>query len=360
MRFFHTSDTHLGHQQYHALSPNGLNQREEDIYASWHHIIDLAVSEKPDAFIHAGDLFDGVRPGNRALHQAMQGFLKLSRAGIPTFVIAGNHEHPKMRETGSPFRLFEHLDNVHVIYQGKREVFDVAGYRIHAVPQCADNETLGAEIAGAELKGKDILVVHGAIHSLKAFTHAEFNELSLEPAWFKPFTYVALGHFHGTQQVAPNAWYCGAPERVSMGEAGQAKGFLDVHGGHATFRAIPTRKYMDLGRVDATGLEAASLHAACLRILERLEAGVVARLTIENMDPSLRGAWDARSIQAAAKHALHFELRTEWTDAVRVAEGAAEFGNLTDEFGTFLSKQSLSGVDRQTVLDMAKRVLEGA
>ncbi len=388
VRIFHTSDTHLGHAQYPRLAPSGLNQREEDIYAAWHHIIDLAVAEKPDLFIHAGDLFDGVRPGNRALGHAMEGFLKLSRAGIPTVAIAGNHEHPKMRETGSPFRLFEHLPGIHVVYQGARQTIPLqvgtpspgnggngihAAVRVHAVPQCSDNDVLASEVASAQTRksaltqasasaaGIDILVVHGSVPSIAAFGHGEFNELTLDSSWFPPFDYVALGHFHGTQQVAPNAWYCGAPERVSIAESGQEKGFLDVridaHGAHPKFRPIPTRPYLDLPVLDGDGLDAAALRLAAETNIARVPAGAVARLRMRKLEPSLRGVLDVRALQRAGAHALYLDLRTEWKEAGLGIRGLGELGHLATELDAFAATQPMEGLDRQRILEKARGLL---
>ena len=366
-RLFHTSDTHLGHQQYARLDANGLNQREQDIYAAWHSIIDLAVAEKPDLFIHAGDLFDGVRPGNRALHQALQGFLKLSNAGIPTVVIAGNHEHPKLRETGSAFRLFEHLPNIHVAYQGHREtiLLNAGGQsvRVHAVPQCADNETLANEVAAAPTSqdGLDLLVVHGGVPSLPQFAHGEFNELTLDAAWFGPFDYVALGHYHGQKQVAPNAFYCGAPERVSMSEAGQEKGFLDVHLGkdslQATFRPVAGRVYVDLPSLECDGMDAAAVKQAAVDRLARVPDGAVARLRLRGLAPDLRSGLDVRAIQAAARQALHLDLRLEWSDHAGLATGTPEVTSLDQEFAAFAQKTPMPGVDRERILAKAREVL---
>ncbi|HEX2065945.1 MAG TPA: metallophosphoesterase, partial [Candidatus Thermoplasmatota archaeon] len=125
-RLFHFSDTHLGHQQYPRTDASGLNVREQDIARAFLAVVDAAVAERPHLVVHAGDLFDGVRPGNRALAAAMEGFVRLSRAGIPTVAIAGNHEQPRLRETGSPLRLFAHLPNVHVVFQGRRQTVEVA------------------------------------------------------------------------------------------------------------------------------------------------------------------------------------------------------------------------------------------
>lgn len=364
MRIIHTSDTHLGHQQYTRLDGDGLNQREQDHYAAFHKVIDYAVASKADLFLHAGDLFDGVRPSNRALSVAMEGFLKLSRAGIPTVIIAGNHEHPKLRETGSPFRLFEHLPNIHPVFRGKRETLQLAGLNIHAVPQCADAELLAAEIESAP-EPKDILVVHGAVTTVAAFSHAEFNELTLSPKLFEPFGYVALGHFHGTKQVAPNAWYCGAPDRVSISESGEEKGFLEitVDGSHykAALKPLDGRPYADLPPIDATGLTSDQVRDAVRQAVARLPDGAVARQRVNQLEPTLRGSLDLRAMQEAGKHLLHLDLsKFEWQTPSGERPGSDKFRPLADEFAEFLATESLPGADRDAILQRARQLLEAA
>lgn len=398
VRLFHFSDTHLGHQQYQRTDANGLNVREQDIARAFRAVIDAAIAERPDLVLHSGDLFDGVRPGNRALAAAMEGFVRLSEAGIPTVAIAGNHEHPKLRETGSPFRLYDHLPNVHVVYKGQRETIEVATLagpvRVHAVPQCADSETFAKEILEAPVGGPgfDVLVVHGAVSGLKAFSHAEFNELSLDPAWFRPFHYVALGHHHGTTQVAPNAWYCGAPERVSIAEAGQEKGFLEVRLGHfpseagisgiprnpadrslspkssesllrplgVTFRAISGRPYADLPPIDAAGLDAAQVKGAALDAVSRVPAGAVARLRIQAIDPALRGAIDLRAIRQAGAACAHLDVVLEWAQDGLDVHAAAELHSVAQEFEAFAAQQPMEGAPRASILAKARSVLEAA
>jgi DNA repair exonuclease SbcCD nuclease subunit len=367
-RLFHFSDTHLGHQQYPRTDAAGLNVREQDIARAFRAVVDAALAEKPDLVVHAGDLFDGVRPGNRALAAAMEGFVRLSQAGIPTVAIAGNHEHPKLRETGSPFRLFAHLPNVHMVFQGRRETIEVptlAGpVRVHAVPQCADPDTFAAEILGAPTggPGHDVLVVHGAVSGLKAFSHAEFNELALDPAWFRPFHYVALGHHHGTTQVAPNAWYSGAPERVSIAESGQEKGFLDVRLGpvDARFRAVPGRTYVDLPPIEAEGMDAGQVRAVALETVARVPAGAVARLRVRGLDPALRGALDLRAVRHAGAACTHLDLVLEWSQEGLDVRAAAELRSVPQEFEAFAAQQPMEGASRAAILAKARSVLEAA
>ncbi len=370
MRLFHTSDTHLGHQQYAALGPDGLNVRERDIAAAFNAVVDAAIAERPDAFLHAGDLFDGVRPGNRALAVAMAAFHRLSQAGIPTVVIAGNHEHPRMRGTGSPFRLFEHLNGIHVVYQGRRETISLdtpAGQlHIHAVPQCADQEVLNAEVAAIErLPGKNVLMLHGAVRSLEAFRNAEFNEQILEPKWFDDrFDYVALGHYHGVTEIHERAWYCGASERVSIAESGEQKGYLRITLGnnfHVDHIVVAGRPYADLPILHAKGLDASGVADAVTQQLARVPEGAVARLRVVDVDPSLRGVLDIRALQRAGSHALHCELKWSWQERADAGGGDhLEFGSLRDEFQAFARTQPLGDVDRDTIERLAAEVLEEA
>ena len=67
MKILHVSDTHLGYSAYRKATLDGINQREIDTYDAFKQFIDYAVKTKPDLIIHAGDLFDSVRPNNRAI-----------------------------------------------------------------------------------------------------------------------------------------------------------------------------------------------------------------------------------------------------------------------------------------------------
>ncbi len=368
VRVLHTSDTHLGHQQYpRGDSQTGLNQREQDIYDTWNALIDAAIADPPDLFLHSGDLFDGVRPSNRALAIALEGFLRLSQAGIPSVLIAGNHEHPKTRQTGSAFRLFEHLPNVHAVYKGRAETIQVAGTTVHAVPQCADADTFRQQVESlARGPGPNILMLHGAVHTIEAFHHAEFNEQSIDPAWFdERFDYVALGHYHSTTQVTERAWYCGAPDRVSIREAGEAKVALGVTVAagsppSVTPRPLPGRTYADLATIDAEGLDAGQILEASTKAIARVPDGAVARLRIKNVDESLRGGLDQKAIRQAADHALYLDLVVTWKLQDHAVRGSPELGRLEDEFAAYASQQPLEGIDRAELMAIATQVLKEA
>jgi DNA repair exonuclease SbcCD nuclease subunit len=68
MNLIHIADTHLGLAAFNLLDPeSGMNLREKQVYDNFLSAIDVIIREKPDVLVHAGDLFDVVKPKTRAL-----------------------------------------------------------------------------------------------------------------------------------------------------------------------------------------------------------------------------------------------------------------------------------------------------
>jgi len=75
MKLIHIADTHLGLTAFNRLDPeSGMNLREKQVYDNFLEAIDEIIRQKPDALVHAGDLFDTVKPKTKASPQ----FSKLS------------------------------------------------------------------------------------------------------------------------------------------------------------------------------------------------------------------------------------------------------------------------------------------
>lgn len=86
MRLLHTADWHIGRMTM------GVS-RKSDIQSAVQEIITLAHEDKPDLIVHAGDLFDAIRPGWEDLQWGIDSLRQLA-AIAPTVVICGNHDSP--------------------------------------------------------------------------------------------------------------------------------------------------------------------------------------------------------------------------------------------------------------------------
>jgi len=419
VRLFHCADTHLGYRAYGRLVPEGeadagLNQREVDIYAAWDRLVAAALAERPDVVIHAGDLFDRVRPSNRALDRALEGLYRLSAAGLPVVVVAGNHETPRLRETGHVFRLLRRIPGVYAFYGGRPETVALGELLLTAVPHAA--------VAGGTWKAArpdpahalNVLVTHAGVEGVKVFSE-ELNQATLPGSALRPeWNYVALGHYHAFTRVEGHAYYAGSTERFGFGEARETKGYAMVElapgeSPRVERRELPCREFTTLrcdvrealrtapdggsgGGADAPPVEQATLDgfaatkpagdmaaaadgAPMADTAERFDltgalhaqlaaaepGGKVVRQRVAEVPRELWAAVDRKALHAAARGAVHYLLQPEFAEAAGEVQASAAIGPLWNEFEDYLAAQALEGVGadgRARLRELAREVLE--
>ncbi len=348
----------------------GLNQREVDTYRAFETFVDRTLELRPDAVLHSGDLFDTVRPSNRALSFALEQLVRLSDAGIPTVIIAGNHSTPRLRETGSAFRLFEHLKDIHPVYRGAYERIVIGDLTVHAVPH-SEGDGFKEQLPLIERSGDtryNVAMLHAGIVGFSEFRMNEFNEQLVESCFLKEdLDYIALGHYHQRYDVKRNASYSGSTEHFSFAEAGQPKGFfhIDLESGKKDFIELPVRPMLDLGPVDAHGMDPLSLRNELEGLLSQDLEGKIVRLVVKNVPRTLYVTVDFKRLRELASKAVHFEPKFEVTqENVSVASGSATLSSLEEEFVNFLDRYPVGNVDKDALrlqgLDYLKRGLEGS
>jgi DNA repair exonuclease SbcCD nuclease subunit len=382
MKIYHIADTHLGFSAYNKLeAESGLNQREVDFYNVFKEFVDITLEQKPDLVLHAGDLFDSVRPTNRAISFALEQLIRLSESKIPIVLIAGNHETPRLRETGSVFRLFEHLEHVYPVYKGKYEClgFPDLDLKVHCVPHCMNPEALqGAlERLNPDPDTKyNIAMLHAAIVGVTAFRSSEFNEQDVASGYLKPeFDYIALGHYHEFIKVDENAYYSGSTERVNFLEAShKKKGFielnfedqvkdededdndvdLEVFTPEPVFHELTIRPMLDLPQVDCSVIDKYEISSEILKSIENVEPNEkILRLKIKNLPIEVYKTLDFNQFRKLTAPALHFEIQYDVTrDDSEVSAPDVRFEVLGNEFKTFLAGEAVEGLDKDELISM--------
>ena len=275
MRVLHFSDTHLGYQAFDVVNAQGINAREQDVYAAFERVIDRVLALRPDVVIHSGDFFHRPSPSNRALTFGLEQLRRVGDVHIPIVIISGNHETPKTIYNSPILRAFRSLDCVHPFFGEQWEYFENDRLVIHGVPHINDRRLLHAELERMQpIAGKyNILMLHTSLG--KRYLMDEYGEQIFPPefeAQLAGFDYLALGHWHNHQQIAlhPNAWYAGSTERLSDTEIGAEKGFVlldiaDTGASQLSFEAIPTRSWLKL-----------ELHDCHLKTLDEIQAELTA------------------------------------------------------------------------------------
>ena len=87
MKILHTADWHAGKTLRGQDRTPEIKQALQEVAA-------LATEEQVDLILVAGDLFDKKNPGADAEEAVYNFFLSTAKAGIPSVVIAGNHDAP--------------------------------------------------------------------------------------------------------------------------------------------------------------------------------------------------------------------------------------------------------------------------
>jgi DNA repair exonuclease SbcCD nuclease subunit len=360
MRLVHLSDTHLGFSAYSRLDPaEGINQREADIYRAFEQAIDIAIGLKPDVVVHSGDLFDTVRPQNRAIDFALRQLIRLSEAGIETVLISGNHSTPRLRETGNIFRIFEHLKNIHPAHEPGAKRIDIGDLVVHAVPHSSSPSL--TEIVSKLTPSKDskynLLVLHAGILDSDTYRMDEFNEQTVPlDALSDGWDYVALGHFHRFAQVAKNAYYSGSTERLGFGDSAQKKGIIevDLQSHSVKLHELKIREMVDLKNLDAANLASSEILREAKEIISSSSIDdKIVRLAILNVASDAYKSLDVSAIRRLGGSALHFELKIDRLDADgRQAAGETQIGLLADEFRKYVARLPMADEKKKRLIDL--------
>jgi len=370
MKILHVADTHLGYSAYRKVTEGGINQREVDVYDAFKQFVDYAVKSKPDLIIHAGDLFDSVRPNNRAITFAIKQILRLSKKGIPFVLIAGNHEHPKLKETGHIFSIFDHIEHIYPVYNAKYEVVSLTinneKITIHAVPQSSSKDEFDNNLDKLKSDSSsdyNILITHGCVKGIKEFSMNEFNELFIPVSYLKTdFDYVALGHYHKYTEVSKNTFYAGSTECLTFTDSGDKKGFIELELTdkklNHSFIALKNRPMIDTKPIRCFNL---SLDEVMKKIKDTVRvvepAGKIFRIILEDIPSHIYRGIDFSEIRAQSNKAAHYEIK-----AMIVRDGDSGFSEnsrinaLSQEFRTFLGNQNIE--EKETLLEIGMDYIE--
>ena len=358
MRVLHVSDTHLGYSAFSRLDPvEGINQRESDFYDTFRQAVDLAVNLRPDVLIHAGDLFDTVRPQNRAIDFALRQIIRLSEAGIETVLISGNHSTPRIRETGSIFRIFEHLPHIHSVHEPGVAKVVVGDLTVHAVPHSVTPplHEVVQDAVPSKATRFNLLVLHAGILGSKTYKMDEFSEQEVPMAAVsEAFDYVALGHYHEFSEVRPRMFYSGSTERLGFGEVGQTKGGVeaDLVTGKATLHELRTRGMVDIEPIDASKLSSSEILEEARRRLSSADIDdLIVRLVVKDVRKDAYSTLEVPAIKRLGSRAMHFELRIDrMEEEGKKATGDIHIGSLAHEYQVYVSSSDRPEEERRRLI----------
>jgi DNA repair protein SbcD/Mre11 len=269
IKILHFADAHIDMANYGRHDPTtALPMRVHDFLKSLDTIVNTAIEEKVDLVLFAGDAYKDRNPAPTIQREWGKRIMSLSRAGIPTLLLVGNHDtSPTLgrAHTLDPFSTLE-VPNVLVLerplFLAPADLWELP-LQVIALPWIfrsgliASQELISVEpeAVNQAIEERLTVIVHDMLDEadpdlpLVLTAHASVQgavyggertvmlggDLVLPGSLVRDprLDYVALGHIHKWQNLNegshPPVIYPGSIERVDFGEAEDDKYFVIAH-----------------------------------------------------------------------------------------------------------------------------------
>jgi len=350
IRILHFSDYHLGSDSYGKPDPaTGINQRILDFAGRLDELIDHALSNEVDVVLFAGDAFKNAHPTPTVQKLLAERIWRLAKSGVRVFLLAGNHDLPRMTANVTAFSVYPALEVENVTVAERPGVYLVetkTGERLQiaAMPHFwrsallaqidrplgvgevdrAIDRMVAQKVADlADRLNPNlaaILTAHCHVTKAKVSTAQDLYgisdfELSLSSVAHRAFPYVALGHIHKPQVLADDwrsgtfAAYSGSLDRVDFGEEGEQKGFylVDIEHGRLasepSFVPVAARRFLTVSATPSVetptesvvaAVRRAEIADAVVRVQINASRDVYSSIDLPAVRRALDGAYDSR------------------------------------------------------------------
>jgi DNA repair exonuclease SbcCD nuclease subunit len=367
MKLIHIADTHLGLAAFNRLDPDGMNLREKQVYDNFLSAIDTIIHHKPDVLVHAGDLFDTVKPKTRAYTTVLEALERLHAAGIPLVIIAGNHSMVKTRYTTSPFEVLTyHPSEITAAYRFRYERVEYGDTMFHLIPNMLRAEDYRTAYDAVEFSPShhNVLVTHGLATAIKDKRLATVAEHELDDTILSDkFDYIALGHYHRQVQITDNAWYSGSLEYLTYGEITDTKGGLLVDPGKHDVRhlALPKTPMFDLGTIACHGVHPGDVTDEIISRVAKKNAPqyAMAQVTLDGLSREHGKGIDTRDLAGVREQLLDLKIRvkSEDKDTPVPLQQDIRMIDYLQEFEGFIGRQQLTAKQKEFALARGREVL---
>jgi exonuclease SbcD len=408
MKILHFADLHLGVENYGRIDPTtGLSSRLGDFLAALDRLVDHALENKVDLVIFCGDAYKTREPTQTQQREFAKRINRLATAGIPVFLLTGNHDLPNAVGRATATEIFDTLAVKNVYVANRPGVFKIptpsGEVQIVALPwlrrsallskedtrnlnfeqinqrlQAALGRAIADNAARLDASLPSILAAHVWVTGAQPgsegmMTIGQEHTILLSNIALPAFDYVALGHIHRHQVLQdspPPVVYAGSLERVDFGEEKDEKGFyiVDITPGPAAgrrevsfdFHPIEGRRFLTIEvALEENDIDPTS---TVLRVIAGQEAnirGAVVRLNI-SLPSSIEGQLRDAELRSALREAHYFTITRDTRREARTRLGGdtAEDIMPLDALRRWLESQNVPPERMKVLLDYGERLIE--
>jgi exonuclease SbcD len=401
MRIVHLADLHLGVELYgHYDAATGSSTRLADFGAALDIAVERAIRERADLFLFTGDAYKTRDPSPTQQRELALRLRRLLEAGVPVFLLTGNHDMPNAVARATSLDIFGALSPAGFAVASRPGLYPVqtpsGPLYVVAIPWITRSaffardenknlppdelqnrllERLEQSLTIAIERMEDdsvpaVLALHGTVQGA---VYSGERDAMLSHDLMIPqsvicnarFSYLALGHIHKYQVLnrQPLAVYAGSPERIDFGEEHDQKGFvmvtLDRHGASHEFVPLPARPFKTID-VRCDGDDPTEEIVAAMQ--GRDLGGAVVRVRA-HLTPANQGRVRDADVRAAAGDASYVVIRREVERAWRESERGSAYSiamSPLDALSTYLERErSNESTERRAFLVEAARRLIG-
>ncbi|HEY7589385.1 MAG TPA: DNA repair exonuclease [Candidatus Limnocylindrales bacterium] len=227
LRLLHTADVHVG-ARHADLGDQAASQRERQ-FSAFKATIDLAIAEKVDIVLIAGDLFDSNTQPKRSVERVAAQLRRLAENRIRAVIIPGTHD---VYDRSSVYRAHDLTamaaaegaeDFVTVLTPERGEVAipscdAVVFARVFDTKRAPRSPLADLKVGGDRRATWKVGLLHAAV-AIPGRTDGDEVVVTREEIAATGLDYLALGHWHSTQRGTAGAVtyaYSGAPEPVAV------------------------------------------------------------------------------------------------------------------------------------------------
>lgn len=406
IKILHFSDLHIGVESYGSTDPEtGLSTRLQDILNVFDQVVDYALEEQVNLVIFTGDAYKSRDPSQTQQREFAKRIKRLSLAGIPTFLLVGNHDLPNAIGRATTLEIFHTLavNNIHVGNRPAIHVIETSSgpVQIAALPWPRRNallskienkglsieesteklqqiltETIASLARSADPHIPTILAAHASVANAKVGSERSML-LGQDPVLLTsnltilPFDYIALGHIHKAQILGecPPVAYSGSLERIDFNEEKDEKGFyiLDINnsqepGARCTafhFQPVSARKFITIEvDIESGTSNPMDLVINAIAKYEHQIKDAIIRVIV-HMPDQLEGQLQENDIRKALKAAHYLNITKDIKRESRIRLGGRPAEELTplQALDLYLDSKKTLQERKKTLLEYAQTII---
>lgn len=427
LRILHISDIHIGVENYgHAASESevdalpayfapgvdrtqfvGTSTRLLDFLTTFDWSVDYAITHNVDLVLFSGDAYKNRDPSQTHQREFARRVARVANAGVPVFLIVGNHDLPHVANRATALEIFPTLSvtNVQVgstletvrvetkagplqivalpwirigQFMAKEETRDLTLDQIKSAVEARLTGHLEEEVAKLDPGLPAVLCAHVTVSGAKVGSERSMmlgndHTLGLGTVANPAFDYVALGHVHKYQMLtqSPPVVYPGSIQRIDFSEEHEEKGFNLVELDQTkprgernvtcTFVPVDARKMLTMDVQTGPGEDPtdAALEVAGKFAGEGLEESIV-RMRI-SMDAEQEPAFSEARVRQALTSAFHLagiERTVHRERRMRLGGEDAEHISPMLALRRYLESRNTANAREKVLVEYAEKIMQ--